>query len=100
VGGDVLIQSIEALAFNGSLVTVGAHAGEIVPINVIELFRKHIRLQGSHYASRIEVQRVFELIAADDLNPVIHGVFPLKDFSKVAELVANRDFFGKMVLVP
>ncbi len=100
VGGDVLVQSIEALAFNGSLVTCGAHAGETVPINMIELFRKHCRLQGSHYASRREVIRVFELIAAGKLNPVIHGVYPLKDYAKVAALVANRDFFGKMVLVP
>jgi NADPH:quinone reductase-like Zn-dependent oxidoreductase len=100
VGGDVLSQSIEALAFNGSLVTCGAHAGEIVPINMIELFRKHIRLQGSHYASRIEVRRVFDLLAAGDLKPVIHGVYPLKEFPAVAKLVANRDFFGKMILVP
>ncbi|MGD9536312.1 MAG: zinc-binding dehydrogenase [Alphaproteobacteria bacterium] len=100
VGGEVLIQSIEALAFNGSLVTCGAHAGETVPLNVIELFRKHIRLQGSHYASRLEVKRVFDLVAAGALKPVIHGVYPMQDYAKVAALVANRDFFGKMVLVP
>jgi len=100
VGGDVLVQSIEALAFNGSLVTCGAHAGETVPLNVIELFRKHIRLQGSHYASRIEVLRVFDLLGAGKLKPVIHGVYPLKDYAKVAALVANRDFFGKMIVVP
>ena len=34
------------------------------------------------------------------LKPVIHGVYPMKDYAKVAALVANRDFFGKMVLVP
>jgi NADPH:quinone reductase-like Zn-dependent oxidoreductase len=100
VGGEVLQQSIEALAFNGALVTCGAHAGETVPLNVIELFRKHIRLQGSHYASRLEVARVFELVAAGALKPVIHGVYPLRDYAKVAALVANREFFGKMILVP
>jgi NADPH:quinone reductase-like Zn-dependent oxidoreductase len=100
VGGEVLIQSIEALAFNGKLVTCGAHAGETVPLNVIELFRKHIRLQGSHYASRLEVKRVFELVAEGRLKPVIHGVYPMKDYAEVAALVANRDFFGKMVVVP
>ena len=100
VGGEVLQQSIEALAFNGSLITCGAHAGETVPVNMIEFFRKHIRLQGSHYASRREVQRVFELLAAGKLKPVIHSVYPLKDYAKVAALVANRDFFGKMILVP
>jgi NADPH:quinone reductase-like Zn-dependent oxidoreductase len=100
VGGDVLLQSVEALAFNGVLVTCGAHAGETVPLNVIELFRKHIRLQGSHYASRLEVGRIFDLVAAGALKPVVHGVYPLKDYAKVAALVASRDFFGKMVLLP
>ena len=38
VGGDVLRQSIDAVCFNGRLVTCGAHAGEEVPLNVIELF--------------------------------------------------------------
>ena len=43
---------------------------------------------------------VFGLIAAGKLKPVIHGVYPLKDFAKAAALTANRDFFGKMVMVP
>lgn len=100
VGGQVLTQSIDAAATNGTLVTCGAHAGERVELNVIELFRKHMRLQGSHYASKIEVGRALRLVAEGKLKPVIHGTFPLSDARAAAELAANRSFFGKMVLVP
>lgn len=100
VGGEVLTQSIDAAAVNGTLVTCGAHAGERVELNVIELFRKHMRLQGSHYASKREVAHVLGLVADGKLKPVIHGTFPLSEARAAAELAANRSFFGKMVLLP
>jgi len=100
VGGDVLLGSIDATAFNGSIITCGAHAGEHPAINVIELFRKQVRLQGSHYASRLEIEHVLGLVAQGKLSPVIHKVAPLAQVQDMARLTANRDFFGKMVLVP
>lgn len=100
VGGAVLAKSIEAAAVNGRLVTCGAHAGEHVDLNVIDLFRKHLRLQGSHYASKIEVAHVLGLVAAGKLQPAVHGIFPLSDVQEAARLASNRNFFGKMVLLP
>ncbi len=99
IGGEVLTQSIDAAAVNGRLVTCGAHAGERVELNVIELFRKHMRLQGSHYASKREVAHVLGLVAEGKLTPVIHDTFALADARAAAELAANRSFFGKMVLM-
>ena len=76
VGGDVLRQSIDAVCFNGRLVTCGAHAGEEVPLNVIELFRKHMTIHGSHFAGRRELATVFALMAEGRLSPVIDTVYP------------------------
>lgn len=100
VGGDILLGSIDALAFNGRLVTCGAHAGERVELDVIELFRKHIRLQGSHYASKVEVAHVFDLVAQGKLKPVIHQIFPLADVQSAAAMTVDRSVFGKLVLIP
>ena len=100
VGGDVLVQSIDAVGLNGSLITCGAHAGEIVPINIIEIFRKHMRVQGSHFAGRREVAHVLGLIAEGRLEPVIFGAYPLEDAPTAARHAAERSFFGKMVLLP
>src|SRR5438309_1616616 len=46
VGGDVLRASMEALAKDGKVVTVGGHAGEVVPVDVILLFRNQWSLIG------------------------------------------------------
>ncbi len=100
VGGDVLRQSIDAVCFNGRLITCGAHAGEEVPINIIELFRKHMMLHGSHFCGRRELAQVFKLVAGGALSPVIDEVFPLAEIQRAAAKTASRDVFGKMVLVP
>ncbi len=100
VGGDVLRQSIDAVCFNGRLVTCGAHAGEEVPLNVIELFRKHMTIHGSHFAGRRELAHVFALMAEGRLAPVIDTVYPLAEIQIAARRTAEREVFGKMVLVP
>lgn len=100
VGGEVLRQSIDAVCFNGRLVTCGAHAGEVVPIDVIELFRKHMTIHGSHFCGRRELRHVFALMAEGALAPAIQGVYPLADVREAARRTATRDVFGKMVLVP
>ena len=100
VGGDVLRQSIDAVCFNGRLVTCGAHAGEEVPINVIELFRKHMTIHGSHFCGRRELARIFALMAEGRLKPVIDTVYPLAEIRTAARKTAERDVFGKMVLLP
>ncbi|MBT6274249.1 MAG: zinc-binding dehydrogenase [Chromatiales bacterium] len=100
VGGDVLAQSIDAVALNGRLITCGAHGGETVPINIIELFRKHMMVHGSHLAGRREIMHVLGLAAAGRLKPIIHKVFPLAEVQAAARKTAERDVFGKMVLIP
>ena len=100
VGGDVLVHSIAAVCDNGRLVTCGAHAGETVPINIVELFRKHMTIHGAHLAGRREIAHVLALVAEGNLKPVIDSVHPLKDIQIAAAKTANREAFGKMVLVP
>ena len=73
---------------------------DCVDLNVIELFRKHIRLQGSHYASKIEVAHVLGLVASGELAPVIHQTYPLSDVQAAATAIAERSAFGKLVLIP
>ncbi len=100
VGGRVLADSIGAVCRNGRVITCGAHAGEQVELDIIEIFRKHVMVHGSHYASKREVAHVFRLIAAGKLTPVIDARLPLDEVRQAAERIANRDVFGKMVLLP
>ncbi|MGE0725515.1 MAG: zinc-binding dehydrogenase, partial [Alphaproteobacteria bacterium] len=55
VGGQSLLDSIAALAQGGRLVTVGAHGGEKVEIDMIEFFRKHISMHGCGRSTKAQV---------------------------------------------
>jgi NADPH:quinone reductase-like Zn-dependent oxidoreductase len=100
VGGDVLEQSLAALAKNGSVVTVGAHAGEVVPVDVILLFRHQWSLVGSVRATAEEIRHCIELVASGQLRPVIHETLPLEQAAEAHRILEAREQFGKVVLVP
>ncbi len=100
VGGQRLLDSIDALALGGRLVTVGAHAGEQVEINMIEFFRKHISMHGCGRSTRAIVGTVLNLVAEGKLKPVIHREFSLADAGEAHRVMEGRDFFGRMVLKP
>ncbi|MEQ8166413.1 MAG: zinc-binding dehydrogenase [Alphaproteobacteria bacterium] len=100
VGGTALQQSLDALAWGGRLATCGAHAGETVPINIIEFFRKEISMTGTHGATKGQIAEVFRLVTAKKLRPIIHSRFALADAAKAHELADSRNFFGKILLCP
>ena len=100
VGGEVFQHSMRALRSNGRLVTCGAHAGERVEFDIIELFRKPVTLYGNHFGPRRVVDRVLNLVADGKLHPVIHGKWPLSEAREAATRAADRSFFGQMILIP
>ncbi|MFM9888039.1 MAG: zinc-binding dehydrogenase, partial [Burkholderiales bacterium] len=82
------------------MVTVGAHAGEVVPLDIIPFFRRQLRLVGSKNATLPELKTVMDLVAEGKLKPVIHATFPLADSAKAHRVVSSREVFGKVVLLP
>jgi NADPH:quinone reductase-like Zn-dependent oxidoreductase len=100
VGGDVLAGSIAALAKDGSVVTVGGHAGEVVPVDVILLFRSQWSLIGSVRATADEIRRCVDLAAEGKLAPVIHAALPLAEAAEAHRILEAREQFGKVLLLP
>jgi NADPH:quinone reductase-like Zn-dependent oxidoreductase len=100
VGGEVLSGSLAALAKNGSVVTVGAHGGEVVPVDVILLFRHQWSLVGSVRATADEIRHCIDLVADGRLAPVIHTTLPLDSAAEAHGILEERRQFGKVVLVP
>jgi NADPH:quinone reductase-like Zn-dependent oxidoreductase len=100
IGGDVFTQSLQCLARGGIIVTVGAHAGEVVQFDIIPFFRKELRLAGSKNAPVLELRKVMDLVADGRLKPIVHKAFPLAQAAEAHRVVDSRDFFGKVVLVP
>ena len=98
VGGRILQQSLAALCLNGRLSTCGAHAGEKVELDMIDFFRKQITMTSCHFAPKSTNTEVLNLVGQGKLRPVIAKSFPLADMRAAHELLASREFYGKIVL--
>lgn len=98
VGGTVFEESMRCLRPGGRVVVVGAHAGERIALDLIELFRNQWSIVGSRRASDAELRHVFELLFAGQLRPTIHAALPLERAADAHELLAARRHFGKVVL--
>jgi NADPH:quinone reductase-like Zn-dependent oxidoreductase len=100
VGGELFQQGLDSLAKDGRLVVCGAHAGEVVPFDVIPFFRRQLSVIGSFVFDRREAETVFRLIARGDLKPQVAATFPLEQAKEAMDLMESREFFGKIVLTP
>jgi NADPH:quinone reductase-like Zn-dependent oxidoreductase len=100
IGGDVFTESLKCLARGAIIVTVGAHAGEVVQFDIIPFFRRELRLAGSKNASVLELRKVMGLVAEGKLKPIVHKALPLSQAAEGHRVVDSRDFFGKVVLLP
>jgi len=100
IGGEVFTESLKCLARGAIIVTVGAHAGEVVQFDIIPFFRRELRLSGSKNASVLELRKVMQLVADGKLKPVVHKALPLEQAAEGHRVVDSRDFFGKVVLLP
>ncbi len=100
IGGEVFTESLKCLARGAIIVTVGAHAGEVVQFDIIPFFRRELRLAGSKNASVLELRKVMQLVADGKLKPVIHKALPLAQAAEGHRVVDSRDFFGKVILLP
>jgi NADPH:quinone reductase-like Zn-dependent oxidoreductase len=100
VGGEVFTASLEAVATGGRVVVCGGHAGEVVPLDLIELFRREWSVIGCARATEEEIRHVIELVGQGQLEPVVSEVLPLEHAPDAHRLMEERRQFGKIVLRP
>ena len=100
VGGDLFQKGLDALSKDGRLVTCGAHAGEVVPFDIIPFFRTQKRIIGSFVYTRQEVEKCFDLLARGLIEPLVHSTFPLEQAAEAMDVMERREHFGKILLTP
>src|SRR5881392_2449113 len=66
-----------SLASDGRLVTCGAHAGEVVPLDIIELFRHGRRILGFRVASPDEFTDALAMALDGRITVPVDRAFPL-----------------------
>ncbi|MGV8882892.1 MAG: zinc-binding dehydrogenase [Rhodoglobus sp.] len=98
VGGSAFVESMFMLKPYGRLVSLGAHAGEIVQFDIIEFFRRHISYISSHTQTREEMRTVLDLVGKGILRPRINSRYPLERAGEAHVELASRTAYGKIVL--
>jgi len=89
-----------AMAPDGRLVTCGAHAGEVVPLDIIELFRRGHRILGFRMASPGEIRTALRMALDGRIVVPVDRTFPLSAAADAHSYMDERRHVGKIVLVP
>ncbi len=97
VGADVWEQNLLSLKEGGRLVITGTTSGAQSTIN-LGLLSKPLTVMGSGSRSRKSFVDMMKLINRGELHGVVSQVFPLPEVAKAHEVMASRDFFGKLVI--
>jgi NADPH:quinone reductase-like Zn-dependent oxidoreductase len=93
-------RSLLALVNGGRLVTVGATTGFDPPTDLRHVFYRQLSVLGSTMGSKGELFQVLRFVEEGRLRPVLDRVLPLSEAAAAQQVLARREQFGKIVLVP
>jgi len=109
VGGENLVQSVDALAYRGTLVSVGVAGRGGSQIEAQALWAKNNTLRGVFLGGAIlpEYARIhpmigelIERVGRGELQVEIDRAFPLAEAAAAHEYIEARKAFGRVVLTP
>jgi NADPH2:quinone reductase len=109
VGGETLVDSIAALAYRGTLVSVGVASRAGSSVEAQSLWAQNNTLRGVFLAAAMvnEYPRVhpmiaglLERVARGELQVVIDRTFPLAEAAAAHAYIESRQAFGRVVLTP
>lgn len=98
VGGEVFTRSLDAVAIGGRVVVCGGHAGEVVPLDLIMLFRQEWSVIGCARATESELREVIQLVGRGELDPIVSHRLGLEEAARGHEILERRRQFGKVLL--
>jgi NADPH:quinone reductase-like Zn-dependent oxidoreductase len=98
-GGPRFGEHLGALAPDGRFVTCGAHAGEIVSLDIVELFRRGQRILGFRVASPAEIRASMAMALDGTISVPVDRTFPLAEAAAAHAYLDERRHVGKIVLV-
>ena len=93
-------RSLSRARHGGRVVVCGGHAGEVVAVDLIELFRHEWSIIGCARATEAELRHVVELVGRGDLEPIISETAPLEGVGDLQGKMERREQFGKLVIEP
>lgn len=108
VAGDYVPREMKALAEDGRIVIIATLGGSKAAVDLMEVLRRRLTLTGSTLRPRsvefkAEIARalrekVWPLVEAGRMSPIIYATFPLEHAAKAHALMESGEHIGKIVL--
>jgi len=108
VGGDYIERNIKAAAVNGRIVTIAFLNGATAEVNFMPMMLKKLTLTGSTLRARSVAEKaviareleekVWPLLNAGDIKPIIDSQFPLAEAAAAHERMETSKHIGKIIL--
>ena len=108
VAGDYVPREMKALADDGRIVIIATLGGSKAAVDLMEVLRRRLTLTGSTLRPRsvefkAEIARalrekVWPLVEAGRMSPIIYATFPLEHAAKAHALMESGEHIGKIVL--
>jgi NADPH2:quinone reductase len=108
VAGDYIARELEILAEGGRLVFIATLGGSKAQIDAGQIMRRRLTLTGSTLRARSIAfkgaiarqlhDKIWPLLAAGTVRPVIHQVFPAAEAAAAHALMESSEHIGKIVL--
>ncbi|MSQ49902.1 MAG: NAD(P)H-quinone oxidoreductase [Betaproteobacteria bacterium] len=108
VGGDYVPRELKCLADEGRLVFIAVLGGWKTELDITEVMRKRLSITGSTLRPRpVDFKgavanslraKIWPLIEAGKIKPVIYQTFPLAQASEAHKLMETSQHIGKIVL--
>ena len=109
IAGDYLARNLKCLAVEGRLVIIAVqHGPKVEQLNVLPVMLRRLTVTGSTLRPRSVEQKaaiahalhakVWPLLAAGAVRPVVHARFPLGDAAGAHRLMESSEHVGKIVL--
>ena len=109
VGGEYLPRNLECLAAGGRLVQIGLLGGARATLNLVPVLQKRLTITGSTLRPRSPAEKgaiaraleehVWPKLAAGDVRPIVHAVFPLARAADAHRMLEAGSVIGKLVLI-
>ena len=100
VAGPMFNDLLRILRPEGRYTTAGAIAGPVVQLDLRTMYLKHLQLHGSSQGRRSDFRQLVSYIEAGEIRPLLSGTYKLSDFHRAQRDFMNKDFVGKLVVVP
>ena len=100
VGSDQASSLLDSLEFGGRFVIAGAIAGAVAKIDWRKVYLKHLTILGSTMGTPQEARDLATYIEAEEIRPVLHATYVLKELVKAQQAFLEKRFLGKLAIMP